>query len=135
MINTADVLEATAKIGFRCQVEGYHHAYSSRAKREAKLHIDSLRAEILTLNERGSRAVLSQMGNVAAWQLSSLQSRECAAKVVEGKTGIPSILYKYIPISRIGQGAPRSLRATMLWSAASGQWGKPVRTQAVIALL
>ena len=112
MIDTADVVEATAKIGFRCQVEGYHHAYSSRAKREAKLYLDSLCAEILTSTERDRRAVLSQMGNVAAWQLSSIQSRECAAKLVEGKTGIPSILYKYIPISRIGQGAPRSLRAT-----------------------
>ena len=112
MINTSDMVEATAKTRFRCQVEGYHHAYSSRAKREAKLYLDSLSAEILTLDERRRRAVLSQMGNVAAWQLSSIQSRECAAKLVEGKTGIPSILYKYIPISRIGQGAPRSLRAT-----------------------
>ena len=112
MINTADVVEATAKVGVRCQIEGHHHAYSSRAKREAKLHLGSLCAEILTLNERDRRAVLSQMGDVAAWQLSSIQSKECAARLVEGKTGIPSILYKYIPISRIGQGAPRSLRAT-----------------------
>ena len=66
MINTADVVEATAKVGLRCQVEGYHHAYSSRTKREAKLYLDNLCAEILTLNERDRRtAVLSQMGNVA----------------------------------------------------------------------
>ena len=112
MINTTDVVEATAKMGFHCQVEGHHHAYSDQAKHEAKLYVDSLCAEILTLNERDRRAVLSQMGNVAAWQLRSIQSRECAAKLVEGKTGIPSVLYKYIPISRIGQGAPRSLRVT-----------------------
>lgn len=112
MINTADVVEATAKFGLRCQVEGYHHAYSSRAKREVKLYLDSLCAESLTLDKRGRRALLSQMGNVAAWQLSSIQSKECAAKLVEGKTGIPSILYKYIPMKLIGKGSPRSLRAT-----------------------
>ena len=112
MINTADLVEASVKVGLRCQVEGYHHAYSSRAMREAKLYLDSLCVEILALNERDRRAALSQMGNVAARQLSSIQSRECAAKLVRGKTGIPSILYKYIPICRIGQGAPRSLRAT-----------------------
>ena len=55
---------------------------------------------------------LSQMGNVAAWQLRLIQSRECAAKLVEGKTGIPSVLYKYIPMDLIGKGPPRSLRAT-----------------------
>ena len=112
MMNTDDIVDTMAKPGFRCQVEGYHHGYSSRAKSEAKLHIDSIRAEILTLNEKARRTALSQMASVAAWQLSSIQSRECATKLVEGKTGIPNILYKYIPISRIGQGAPRSLRAT-----------------------
>ena len=111
MINTADVVEATAKIGFHCQVEEYHHAYSDQAKRQARLYVDRLRDEILTLNERDRRTMLSQIGSVAAWQLRSIQSRECAAKLVEGKTGIPSVLYKYIPMKRIGTGAPRNLRA------------------------
>ena len=53
--------------------------------------------------------MLAQMGNVAAWQLRSIQSSECSVKQVEGKTGIPSILYKYIPISRIGQGSAEEL--------------------------
>ena len=112
MIDIADVVEAMAKIGCRCQVEGYQHAYSSRAKQKAKLSLDALCAESLTLKEKDRRALLSQMGSVAVWQLNSIQSKECAAKLVEGKTGIPSILYKYIPINRIGQGAPRSFRAT-----------------------
>ena len=112
MINPIDVVEATAKTGFHCQVEGYQHAYSSRAKHETKLSLDSLCAQILTLNERARRVALSQMGNVAAWQLRLIQSRECAAKLVEGKTGIPSVLYKYIPMDLIGKGPPRSLRAT-----------------------
>ena len=62
MMNTDDIVDTMAKPGFRCQVEGYHHGYSSRAKSEAKLHIDSIRAEILTLNEKARRTALSQMG-------------------------------------------------------------------------
>ncbi|MCY3994373.1 MAG: DUF2971 domain-containing protein [Caldilineaceae bacterium] len=112
MTKPADMVEAIAKRGFHCQVEGYHHAYSDQARREAELYIERLCAEILTLNEREHRAIPLQMPSVAAWQLRSIQSRECAAKLVEGKTGIPSVLYKYIPMSRIGKGAPGSLRAT-----------------------
>ena len=112
MVSAVDVVEANAKTGFRCQVEAYHHAYSSRTKHEAKLYLDSLLKEILTLSERDHRVVLSQIGGVAASQLRLIQSRECAARLVDGRSGIPSILYKYIPISRIGQGAPRRLRTT-----------------------
>ena len=112
MTNATDVVDAVAKMRFHCQVEGYHHAYSDQAKRGARLYVDRLCAEILTLNERDRRTMLSQIGGVAAWQLRSIQSRECAVKLVEGKTGIPSVLYKYIPMDRIGKGAPRSLRAT-----------------------
>ena len=140
MTNTTDVVEATAKMGFHCQVEGYHHAYSDQAKRQASLYVEKLRSEMLTSNERDLRAMLSQIGSVAALQLRSIQSRECAAKLVEGKTGIPSVLYKYIPMKRIGNGAPKSLRATQpsssttLWSAASGQWEGLALTPVVIAL-
>ena len=112
MINATEVVEATAKTGFRCQVEGYHHAYSDRAKIQARLYVAKLCAESLTLNGRGRRTMLSQIGSVAAWHLRSIQSSECAAKLVEGKSGIPSVLYKYIPMKRIGKGAPRGLRAT-----------------------
>ncbi len=112
MTNATDVVDAVAKMRFHCQVEGYHHAYSDQAKRGARLYVDRLCVEILTLNERDRRTMLSQIGGVAAWQLRSIQSRECAVKLVEGKTGIPSVLYKYIPMDRIGKGAPRSLRAT-----------------------
>ena len=112
MTNTTDVVEAAAKLGFHCQVEGYHHAYSGQAKGEARLYVDRLCAETLTLNETDRRALLLQMASITAWQLRSIQSRECAAKLVEGKTGLPSILYKYIPMNRIDKGAPRSLRAT-----------------------
>ena len=112
MTSTTDVVETIAKLGFHCQIEGYHHRYSDQAKGEARLYVERLCAEMLILNESDRRAMLSQIGNVAAWQLRLIQSRECAAKLVEGKTGIPSVLYKYIPMERIGKGAPRSLRAT-----------------------
>ena len=112
MNNTIDVVASMAKMGFRCQVDGYHHPYTDQAKREARLYVDGLCAEILTLKARDRRAILSQMASVVRWQLRLVQSRQCAAKLVEGKTGIPSVLYKYIPMNRIGAGAPRSLRAT-----------------------
>ena len=112
MVNATDVVEATAKGGFHCQIEGYHHAYSDQAKREARLDVDRLCAESLTLHEGGRRTLRLQIPGVVSWQLRWIQSRECAAKLVEGKTGIPSVLYKYIPMKRIGKGAPRSLRAT-----------------------
>ena len=113
MTNPDDVVEAIAEPGFRCLVEGYHHAFSDRTKRETRLYIANLRKEILTLEKGNRRVMLSQMGDVAAWQLRSLQSIECAAKLVEGKTDIPSMLYKYIPLKRIDKkAAPRSLRAT-----------------------
>ena len=112
MVNTAEVVEATAKLGFHCQVEGLHHAYSEQAKRGTKLFLDRLCEEILATNEKNRRAIQSQMASVAAWQLRSLQSNECAARLVEGKIGIPSVLYKYVPMKLIGKGVPGSLRAT-----------------------
>ena len=112
MPNTADMIERIANLGLQCQFEGYHHRYSDQAKSEARLYVERLCAEILTLKEKDCRTALSQIGSVAAWQLRSIQSTECAVKLVEGKTGIPSVLYKYIPVHLIGKGPPRSLRAT-----------------------
>ena len=113
MTSADDLVVAIAKPGFHCQVEGYHHAFSDRTKRETRLYIAKLREEMLTLENENRGAMLSQIGGVAARQLRSLQSRQCAAKLVEGKTGIPSVLYKYIPLKHIGKkGAPTSLRAT-----------------------
>ena len=54
------------------------------------------------------------MGDIAAHWLQSHQSQECAQRSVWGDIDIPSILYKYIPRERIGDGAPDSLRATPL---------------------
>ena len=112
IMNTTDLIEATANTGIHCQVEGYRHAYSSRTKRETELYVDTLRSQILTLSEKERSPILQQISTYIALQLRINQSRECAAKLVEGKSGIPSILYKYIPMKLIGQGVPSSLRAT-----------------------
>ena len=129
MTDPIDVVEAVAKMGFHCQVEGYQHAYSSRAKDKATLSLNSLHAQTLTLNESARRVALSQMSNVASWQLRSIQSTECATKLVEGRTGIPSVLYKYIPMNLIGKGPPSNLRATQpsslndVMECSLGTWG------------
>lgn len=113
MTNSDDLVQAVAKAGFHCQVDGCHHAFSDQAKQETKLYVDRLRTEMLALEEGERRALLQQLGSVAAWQLRSRQSRKCAAKLVEGKTGIPTVLYKYFPLKRIDKdAAPRNLRAT-----------------------
>ena len=112
MTNTTEIIESIARPGFHCQIEGYRHAYSDRAKLEAKRALNRLYLQILTWSSKDREGLLSQINAVVAFQLSLFQSQECATKLVEGKTGIPTVLYKYIPISRIGQGAPQSLRAT-----------------------
>ncbi len=112
MSTPKDAVAAAARNGFHCQVEGYHHGYGNLAKRGATLHVESLCASADKLDERARRTLLSQLSSIAVWQLRYIQSRECAAKLVEGKTGIPSVLYKYIPMELIERGVPRSLRAT-----------------------
>ncbi len=112
MMNTDDIVESIARAGFHCQIEGYSHAYSDQAKFETKANLDALQIQMLTWNEEDRNALVSQIDIVAGFQLSRSQSRECATRLVEGKTGIPTVLYKYLPIERIGRGAPRSLRAT-----------------------
>ena len=112
MRNFADTVEVAAGDGFHCQIDGYRHRYSDRAKREATRYVAGVCVDTLNLSETAHQRVLLQMPSIAAWQLQFLQSRECGAKVVAGKTGIPSVLYKYIPMGLIGKGAPQSLRAT-----------------------
>ena len=112
MMNTTDIVESIAKAAFHCQIEGYRHAYSDRAKFETKLELDNLCLQILAWNENDRRALVSQISTIAAFQIEQSQSKECATKLVEGRTGIPTVLYKYLPIEHIWQGGPKSLRAT-----------------------
>lgn len=112
MTTATNVVDAIAKRRIYCQVDGYHHGCSDQVKRSATLYVEGLQAEMLTLSQRDRRAITSQINSIAAWQLRSLQSRECASRLVQGKAGMPSVLYKYIPMKRIGDGPPRRLRAT-----------------------
>ena len=57
---------------------------------------------------------MSQIGGLAAHWLKTYQSEACALRSLWGDVDIPGILYKYIPVERIGKGAPDSLRATQL---------------------
>ena len=72
MVNANAVVEAVAKTGLHCQVEGYHHAFSDRAKREAELYVDGLCSEMRVLSDREGKVMLRQMGDIAAWQLNSV---------------------------------------------------------------
>ena len=99
-------------MGFAVKSRGTATVTVTSRSRGASLYVESLCDSAHTLDERTRRTLLSQLTSIAVLQLRSVQSRECAAKLVEGKTGIPSVLYKYIPMELIENGAPRSLRAT-----------------------
>ena len=112
MIDTTAVVEAITKQGFHCQIDGFRHAYSKKVKQDAVLGLDVLFQQLNTPDKESRRMGPSQIAHLASMELRSLQSNECAIRMVEGKTGLPSVLYKYIPADLIYKGATGSLRAT-----------------------
>ena len=109
-----DLVEASAKRGFYCQVEGQLHPYSEQAKQRSRADLVATRMQLSTWSEEKRKPVEARLGDITAHWLRMHQSQECADRTVEGKSDIPDILYKYIPKERIGKGAPDSLRATQL---------------------
>ena len=109
-----ELVEALAKRGFYCQIEGHYHSYSEQAKQRATASLVATRLQLSTWNEENRKLATSRLGDMTADWLRMYQSQECANRSVEGRTDIPDIIYKYIPTERIGEGAPASLRATQL---------------------
>ena len=116
--NSNAVIEAHAEPseqeGFYCQVDGRFHASSEQVKQKVTANVAAARMSLATRSEEERRVVLSNIRGIAAHWLRTFQSQECADRLVEGRADIPDVLYKYIPIERIGKGAPNSLRATQL---------------------
>ena len=111
---TIDLVEALAKQGFYCQIEGRRHSYSEMAKRKSGANLAMTVLQLSAWNEEGRKQAMSKLGDFTAYWLQMHQTQECASKSVDGKADIPDVLYKYIPRELIGQGAPDSLRATQL---------------------
>ena len=106
--------EPSEQEGFYCQVDGRFHAYSEQVKQRVRADVAATRMSLATQSEENRRVVLSNLRGIAAHWLRTVQSQECADRLVEGRADVPDVLYKYIPRERIGEGAPNSLRATQL---------------------
>ena len=114
MITVTDLVEALAKQGFYCQIDGRLHPYSEKAKKMTAVNLVAAIMQLSTWNDERRKFAMSSLGDIAAHWLRMYQSEECAGRAVSGKTNVPDIVYKYIPRERIGGGAPNSLRATQL---------------------
>ena len=71
-------------------------------------------AQISTWDGENRGRAISKISDIAAHWLKTYQSEACAQRSLWGDVDIPDILYKYIPVEHIGNGAPDSLRATQL---------------------
>ena len=100
--------------GFHCQIEGRHHAFSENAKLRTSLDLVALDAQLSTFGEEQRNSLMSRIATITNLWLRQHQAEECAGRSINGEADIPDILYKYIPRSQIGHGAPDSLRATQL---------------------
>ena len=108
------VLSILVDQGFHCQIEGRHHAFSENAKLRTSLDLFALETQLSTFGEEQRNSLMSQIATITNLWLRQHQAEECAGRSINGEADIPDILYKYIPRSRIGHGAPDSLRATQL---------------------
>ena len=107
-------MEPSEQEGFYCQVEDRYHAFSEQVKQRAAVNVTATRRSLATWSEKDRRVVLSNMRGITVHWLRTFQFQECADRLVEGRTDVPGVLYKYIPKKNIGRGAPNSLRATQL---------------------
>lgn len=98
--------------GLYCQVDGRFHAYSEEVKQKVAVHLAANEIAAATWSEEQRRAWRSHTRAITAHLFRTFQFQECADRLAAGKSGVPDVLYKYIPKKRIGEGAPNSLRAT-----------------------
>ena len=71
-------------------------------------------AKMSALDGENRRSAMSHIASVAEHYLRVYQSEECAERSVWGQVEVPEVLYKYLPLELIGNGAPNTLRATQL---------------------
>ena len=112
--NAINVINRMVAQGFYCSIEGRHHRYGEQAIRKTLASLTAACAQISTWDGKDREGAMSQIGGLAAHWLKTYQSEACAQRSLWGDVDIPNILYKYIPVERIGNGAPDSLRATQL---------------------
>ncbi len=112
--NAINVINQLVVQGIYCSIEGRHHPYGEQAIRNSLASLTAARVQISTWDVESRDMAMSKMGELSAHWLQRYQSEECAQRLSRGGDEIPDILYKYIPVELIGNGAPNSLRATQL---------------------
>ena len=117
VITVTDLVEALAKQGFYCQIDGCLHPYSERAKKMTAVNLVAASMQLSTWKDDSRKLAMSRLGDITGHWLRMYQSQECADRAVSGKANIPDIVYKYIPRERIGGGALR-------WTQETGQVAK-----------
>ena len=110
-INGVDRLVAE---GFYCSIEGCHHPYGDQAVQKTKASLTANYAQLSTWYGADRESAMAPIAAIAEHWLKTHQSQECAERSLWGGVEVPDIIYKYIPKTLIGQGAPESIRATQL---------------------
>ena len=100
--------------GYYCCIEKRHHPYGRQAIRRTVASLNAAFEKMLVLDDESRRSAMSHMASAAEHYLRAYQSEECAKRSVWGQVEVPGVLYKYVPLELIGNGAPNSLRATQL---------------------
>ena len=99
---------------FNCPVHREHHPYSELMERALEAQLFAIRMRMRAQDARGDTTFRSRSSAIAEHLRRKLQAQECADALVAGSSGIPELIYKYIPADLIGKGPPRSLRATQI---------------------
>ena len=100
--------------GIYCQIDRRFHAYSKQVALKVKAQLVAISLQVRTWDEDARQTTLAQVPALKNHYLRQYQLEECADRYVAGTSSIPDVIYKYIPRGRLGQGAPRALRATQI---------------------
>ena len=109
-----DRIRQLVSAGYYCSIEKKHHPYGEQPIRRTVASLNAACEAMSVLDEDNRRSAKSHMVTVAEQYLRGYQCEECAQRSVWGDVNVPKVLYKYIRRGIIGNGAPKSLRATQL---------------------
>ena len=111
-----DRISQMVSAGYYCSIDSTHHPYGDQPIRSTVASLNAACEKMSALDEAARRSNMSHMTSVAEHYLRVFQSEECASKAAWGDVEIPKVLYKYMPIVLLEEGAPNSLRATQLFA-------------------
>ena len=99
---------------FRCPVHQEHHEYSDSTERALAAQLLAVRSQMRAQNVRGETTFNAFSDGLTKHLRPRIQVQQCANALVAGGLDVPEVVYKYLPADLIGEGPPRSLRATQI---------------------